>query len=132
MLSDMTDCTRLTELPVTFESQTKISPVAKVTRLVLTSVTNADLLVTKFEDAGLHPVMLANVQLCGYKIPTPIQAYCFPSVLKGIDIIGIAQTGMYYVRYGLIQPLLMFLQDPARRLLSLYLPSLSLWVKRRS
>lgn len=37
--------------------------------------------------------MLANVELCGYSIPTPIQAYCLPSVLKGIDIIGIAQTG---------------------------------------
>ena len=37
--------------------------------------------------------MLANVKLCGYQIPTPIQAYCLPSVFKGIDIIGIAQTG---------------------------------------
>ena len=39
--------------------------------------------------------MLANVKLCGYDVPTPIQAYCLPSVFKGIDIIGIAQTGMY-------------------------------------
>lgn len=39
--------------------------------------------------------MLANVKLCGYKEPTPIQAYCLPSVFKGIDIIGIAQTGVY-------------------------------------
>ena len=109
MLADMTDPTRLTELAVTFESQTKINPVAKVPRPFLTSATNADLLLTKFEDAGLHPVMLANVKLCGYKIPTPIQAYCLPSVLKNIDIIGIAQTGMYYVRYNLMQPLLIFL-----------------------
>lgn len=41
--------------------------------------------------------MLDNVRLCGYKIPTPIQAYCLPSVLKGIDIIGIAQTGMEHL-----------------------------------
>ena len=39
--------------------------------------------------------MLANVKLCGYVVPTPIQAYCLPSILKGIDIIGIAQTGVY-------------------------------------
>ena len=38
--------------------------------------------------------MLENVRLCGYEIPTPIQAYCLPSVLKGIDIIGVAQTGI--------------------------------------
>ena len=42
-------------------------------------------------------MMLANVKLCGYTIPTPIQAYCLPSVLKGIDIIGIAQTGMCHL-----------------------------------
>lgn len=37
--------------------------------------------------------MLKNVQLCGYEIPTPIQAYVLPSVLKNSDVIGIAQTG---------------------------------------
>ena len=47
----------------------------------------------QFEDAGLHPVMLENIQLCGYEVPTPIQAYVLPSVFKNIDIIGIAQTG---------------------------------------
>ena len=51
------------------------------------------MLLKKFEDAGLHPVMLDNIKLCRYNVPTPIQAYVLPSVLKGIDIIGIAQTG---------------------------------------
>ena len=37
--------------------------------------------------------MLKNVQLCGYDVPTPIQAYVLPSVLKNTDVIGIAQTG---------------------------------------
>lgn len=45
--------------------------------------------------------MLDNVvRLCGYKIPTPIQAYCLPSVLKGIDIIGVAQTGLCHALLG--------------------------------
>lgn len=47
----------------------------------------------QFEDAGLHPVMIENIKLCGYEVPTPIQAYVLPSVFKDIDIIGIAQTG---------------------------------------
>ena len=47
----------------------------------------------QFEDAGLHPVMLENIKMCGYEVPTPIQAYVLPSVFKNIDIIGIAQTG---------------------------------------
>ena len=37
--------------------------------------------------------MLDNIKLCGYKVPTPIQAYCLPSILKGHDIIAVAQTG---------------------------------------
>lgn len=50
---------------------------------------------SQFEDAGLHPVMLANVRLCQYTDPTPIQAYCLPAVLTGNDVIAVAQTGEY-------------------------------------
>jgi len=50
--------------------------------------------VRSFKDAGLHPVMLKNVQLAGYDIPTPIQQYCLPAIFKGYDIIACAQTGM--------------------------------------
>lgn len=55
---------------------------------------------TQFEDAGLHPVMLANIKLCKYDVPTPIQAYCIPSVLQGQDVIAIAQTGKYLNCYN--------------------------------
>ena len=37
--------------------------------------------------------MLKNVELCGYQVPTPIQAYVLPSVFNNTDVIGIAQTG---------------------------------------
>lgn len=46
-----------------------------------------------FEDAGLHPAMAKNVELCQYKTPTPIQKYCLSAVRDGHDVIGIAQTG---------------------------------------
>ncbi|KAH8690538.1 putative DEAD/DEAH box RNA helicase [Talaromyces proteolyticus] len=49
--------------------------------------------ITSFEDAGLHPAMQANVRLCGYRVPTPIQAYAIPAVLTGHDLIAVAQTG---------------------------------------
>lgn len=49
--------------------------------------------VRSFKDAGLHPVMLSNVEKSGYEVPTPIQAYTIPAVLKGRDIIATAQTG---------------------------------------
>lgn len=38
--------------------------------------------------------MLDNVKRCGYKTPTPIQAYTIPAVQMGHDVVGIAQTGM--------------------------------------
>lgn len=49
-----------------------------------------------FEAAGLHPVMLRNVELAGYKVPTPIQKYCLPGIAAGYDVIAIAQTGNYH------------------------------------
>lgn len=38
--------------------------------------------------------MLNNIKLCGYLVPTPVQAYCIPAVLTGHDLIAVAQTGM--------------------------------------
>ncbi|KAK3064680.1 hypothetical protein LTS18_004941, partial [Coniosporium uncinatum] len=60
---------------VTIEGPTKIAPV------------------TSFKDAGLHPVMLQNVELCKYDHLTPIQAHTIPSVLQGYDVVACAQTG---------------------------------------
>lgn len=37
--------------------------------------------------------MLANVNLAGYEVPTPIQKCTLPAILRGHDVIGIAQTG---------------------------------------
>ncbi|KAK0615763.1 P-loop containing nucleoside triphosphate hydrolase protein [Bombardia bombarda] len=49
--------------------------------------------IASFESAGLHPVMLRNVELAGYDAPTPIQRYCIPAISSGYDVIAIAQTG---------------------------------------
>jgi len=47
----------------------------------------------RFEDLGLGPQLLKAVADSGYTTPTPIQAQGIPEVLKGKDLIGIAQTG---------------------------------------
>lgn len=47
----------------------------------------------RFEDLGLGPEILRAVADSGYTTPTPIQAQGIPEVLKGRDLIGIAQTG---------------------------------------
>ena len=46
-----------------------------------------------FDSCGFHPAMRRNIELAGYKVPTPIQRYTIPAIIEGHDIIGIAQTG---------------------------------------
>ncbi|OCL04821.1 DEAD/DEAH box RNA helicase [Glonium stellatum] len=70
--------------------------------------------VRDFDDAGLHPVMRENVRLCDYKVPTPIQAYCIPSILLGNDIVACAQTGSGKTAAYLI-PILSKLMGKARQ-----------------
>lgn len=74
-LHGLTDRTRLIEIQLEQEGPVRTIPVMR------------------FEDAGLHPAMAKNIDLCGYKVPTTIQKYCVPAILSGHDVIGIAQTG---------------------------------------
>jgi ATP-dependent RNA helicase RhlE len=49
--------------------------------------------VTTFTDLGLAKPLLRALEQEGYEKPTPIQASAIPIVLKGADLLGIAQTG---------------------------------------
>jgi ATP-dependent RNA helicase RhlE len=46
-----------------------------------------------FEELRLAPELLQAVRRAGYESPTPIQARTIPLILRGRDIIGLAQTG---------------------------------------
>ena len=48
---------------------------------------------TTFDSLGLSEVVLRAVHDAGYRTPTPIQRDAIPLVLKGRDVIGLAQTG---------------------------------------
>ncbi len=48
---------------------------------------------TQFSDLGLSQPVLKALELKGYTTPTPIQQQAIPAVLKGRDLVGIAQTG---------------------------------------
>ncbi|KAA8576125.1 hypothetical protein EYC84_006286 [Monilinia fructicola] len=71
--------------------------------------------IRRFEDAGLHPVMLENVKLAGYRVPTPIQQYCLPAVKTGHDVVACAQTGSGKTAAFLI-PILSKLMGKAKKL----------------
>jgi ATP-dependent RNA helicase RhlE len=48
---------------------------------------------TNFTDLGLTPKLLASISAVGYETPTPIQEQAIPLVMKGHDVMGLAQTG---------------------------------------
>ena len=47
----------------------------------------------EFSNFDLHPHVAAGVRVIGYLKPTPIQEQAIPPVLKGHDVMGLAQTG---------------------------------------
>ncbi len=47
----------------------------------------------KFKDFGLSEELLRSLDTLGYKRPTDIQYKAIPSILKGEDVLAIAQTG---------------------------------------
>ena len=46
-----------------------------------------------FQDLNLPEALLKVVSEMGYETPSPIQAQCIPHLLKGEDVLGLAQTG---------------------------------------
>lgn len=49
--------------------------------------------IESFKNSGLREVLLDKLSKCQYTIPTPIQKYSIPIIIKGRDIIASAQTG---------------------------------------
>ncbi|KAH9299172.1 hypothetical protein KI387_030854, partial [Taxus chinensis] len=48
---------------------------------------------TSFEDLGLSEWAATVCKELGMKEPTPVQKHCIPQILKGKDVMGLAQTG---------------------------------------
>lgn len=46
-----------------------------------------------FEDLNLIKPIMKAIETKGYKVPTAIQSKAIPSLLKGMDLLGCAQTG---------------------------------------
>jgi len=46
-----------------------------------------------FELFNFHPQITAGIDLAGYHSPTPIQSQAIPEVMRGRDLMGLAQTG---------------------------------------
>ncbi len=66
-----------------------------------------------FDEFNLHPRVAAGIKAAGYSTPTPIQQRAIPPVLKGQDVLGLAQTGTGKTA-AFALPLLHRLQDGPR------------------
>jgi ATP-dependent RNA helicase RhlE len=52
-----------------------------------------DLILSEFETLGLSPRITKSLASLGLDIPTPIQTQAIPEILRGRDLMGLAQTG---------------------------------------
>ncbi|MDR3284272.1 MAG: DEAD/DEAH box helicase [Treponema sp.] len=57
------------------------------------NTTKEEINVSAFSNLNLHPLLLNVLTANKWLLPTPIQAQAIPLVLRGTDILGIAQTG---------------------------------------
>ncbi|XP_016348471.1 putative ATP-dependent RNA helicase DDX43 [Sinocyclocheilus anshuiensis] len=72
--------------------------------------------VCTFEEAFAHyPGIMENIVRVGFKKPTPIQSQAWPIVLKGTDLIGIAQTGTGKTLSYLLPGFIHMDEQPVRR-----------------
>ncbi|GLP90119.1 hypothetical protein GCM10007868_11940 [Gluconobacter frateurii] len=87
--------------PVEVSVETPVTEVAAVVEIDTTSPAAPEPSETpkaladqpRFADLGLAEPIMRAIQELGYEHPTPIQAQAIPEVLKGHDVLGVAQTG---------------------------------------
>ncbi|MCX6569137.1 MAG: DEAD/DEAH box helicase [Candidatus Aminicenantes bacterium] len=73
----------------------------------------------KFSEFNFHPHVAAGVKASGYVAPTPIQEKAIPPVLKGHDVMGLAQTGTGKTAAFVLPILHRLTQGPRRRVRAL-------------
>ena len=49
--------------------------------------------ITSFKNSGLREILISNLTICHYTIPTPIQKYAIPIIMNAKDMIVSAQIG---------------------------------------
>jgi ATP-dependent RNA helicase RhlE len=68
-----------------------------------------------FEQFSLDPRINAGIKTAGFSLPTPIQQQAIPVVLKGRDVLGLAQTGTGKTAAFMLPILQRLTKGPLRR-----------------
>jgi len=56
-------------------------------------ISEKELIHLNFKTFSFHPTVAAGIAAAGYTTPTPIQTQAIPEIMKGRDVVGLAQTG---------------------------------------
>jgi ATP-dependent RNA helicase RhlE len=72
-----------------------------------------------FIEHGLHPKIIASLEIKGYTQPTPIQDKAIPHILESKDILGIANTGTGKTAAFLLPLIHQVYENPYKRILIL-------------
>lgn len=96
----------------------RIDPAKFVNKAIVTSeVDQAAEMNCKFSDFEINPQLKRIIADKGYVTATPIQTKAIPQVLKGIDVVGIADTGTGKTAAFLVPLINKVIKDPRAKVL---------------
>jgi ATP-dependent RNA helicase RhlE len=94
-----------------------INPARFINKAVLTTQDEVFVPDNNFSDFNLNPRLMANILAKGYNAPTPIQDKIIPHILKGLDVVGVANTGTGKTGAFLIPLIEKVLKNPKEKIL---------------
>ncbi len=74
-----------------------------------------------FNQFNFHPALTEAIAKCGYTVPTAIQKQAMPHLLKGKDLLGLAQTGTGKTAAFVLPTLQNMQQGPRKKIRTLVL-----------
>jgi len=109
---------RRTFRPTTKRAHKSFSDVSKfVNKAVITEEAPVYIPEHSFATLDINPLLKANILAKGYEHPTPIQDQAIPHILRGEDIVGIANTGTGKTAAFLIPLIDKILNNPHEKVL---------------
>ena len=106
-----------------------IHPSKFVNKAVITETVEHFIPEHKFDDFAIDARLKANVIAKGYTTPTPIQDKSVPHILKGQDLVGIANTGTGKTAAFLIPLINKVLQNPTKEQVLIIVPTRELAIQ---
>jgi len=95
----------------------QIDPAKFINKTVITEEAEVFTPEHKFEDFAITDILKKSIAVKGYELPTPIQDSTIPHVLKGQDVVGIANTGTGKTAAFLIPLIDKVLKNPREKII---------------